>query len=405
MRILFSFITLLGVAFGQIQTNGTLTVGGTVGTFGIISTPVITTTTLPNGTQGSPYVGPGNVILESGGTAPFTWAILSGALPAGLSLNASTGAITGTPTTPGANPFTVTVTDTNGLVSSPQNLSIQIVASSVLTLQAASLPRVTQNTVYPATPLTATGGTAPRCFTLVSGAPTGLTIGQGTISGGNCTVAGSGILGGTVTAAPATFASVLVRVTDHIGATATQTYSITVLAAGSGPPTAYTHARTDLCETGLEAGCTGLGMIFDGSPATMAQVPVLWETNVTASCPSPPCHRIGLNKTATDPDFGAFFIRASDKFSPCNNGQFGINGASGGDVPWVGLTDTTLAVPSAMFLLQSSGQRDCLNYYKPSTHSVLYSQIIGGGGANGTSTQFALWCRDCYVGDAADSRV
>ena len=50
----------------------------------------------------------------SGGTAPYSYAITSGALPTGLSVNTSTGLLSGTPSVPGAYSFTVTVTDTYG---------------------------------------------------------------------------------------------------------------------------------------------------------------------------------------------------------------------------------------------------------------------------------------------------
>jgi hypothetical protein len=48
-----------------------------------------------------------NAFLSATGTSPIVWAVMSGQLPAGLSLNASTGAITGTPTTEGTASFTV----------------------------------------------------------------------------------------------------------------------------------------------------------------------------------------------------------------------------------------------------------------------------------------------------------
>lgn len=47
----------------------------------------------------------------SGGTAPYSWSVTSGALPAGLNLNPSTGTISGTPTTVESASFTITVTD------------------------------------------------------------------------------------------------------------------------------------------------------------------------------------------------------------------------------------------------------------------------------------------------------
>ena len=59
-----------------------------------VTPPSITTTSLPGGTVGSSYSGS---LAATGGATPYTWSISSGSLPSGLFLNASTGAITGTP--------------------------------------------------------------------------------------------------------------------------------------------------------------------------------------------------------------------------------------------------------------------------------------------------------------------
>ncbi len=68
---------------------------------------VITTAALPGGTQGTAYTA---TLAATGGTPPYTWSIASGTLPAGLTLNAGTGAISGTPTAAGTSNFTVQVT-------------------------------------------------------------------------------------------------------------------------------------------------------------------------------------------------------------------------------------------------------------------------------------------------------
>lgn len=71
----------------------------------------ITTSTLANGTTGSSY---SQTLQASGGALPYSWSIVSGLgnLPPGLGLNASSGVISGTPTTTGTYSFTVRVTDT-----------------------------------------------------------------------------------------------------------------------------------------------------------------------------------------------------------------------------------------------------------------------------------------------------
>ena len=64
--------------------------------------PVITTTSLPNGTVGASY----SQTLTATGDTPITWSV-SGTLPVGLSLNSSTGEISGTPTAAGKASFTI----------------------------------------------------------------------------------------------------------------------------------------------------------------------------------------------------------------------------------------------------------------------------------------------------------
>jgi len=81
-------------------------------------TVVITTSSLPNGVVGKAY---SKALTASGGATPYTWAITSGALPAGLTLSSS-GLISGTPTVPTQTPVSITfrVTDDNGLTATKQ---------------------------------------------------------------------------------------------------------------------------------------------------------------------------------------------------------------------------------------------------------------------------------------------
>jgi hypothetical protein len=81
-------------------------------TVGVTLTPA----TLPGGWPGVPY---SEVLTASGGTAPYTF-VVSGTLPPGLASSATqpTLTISGTPTTVGCFPFTVTVTDFNGCSTS-----------------------------------------------------------------------------------------------------------------------------------------------------------------------------------------------------------------------------------------------------------------------------------------------
>jgi hypothetical protein len=86
-------------------------------------TPIsITTTTLPNGTNGTAY---SQTLLASGGASDFqNWFVQTGTLPAGLALSRY-GLLSGTPTASGTSSFTVIVYD-GARQTSTQNLSLTI---------------------------------------------------------------------------------------------------------------------------------------------------------------------------------------------------------------------------------------------------------------------------------------
>lgn len=101
------------------------------------SRPVVTTATLPAGETGTTY---GQTLSASGGSGSYTWALTSGSLPAGLSLNGTTGRIAGTPTLAGSADFTVTVTDGNSATGSRSfRLTIVDAASRDVTSPSGSL--------------------------------------------------------------------------------------------------------------------------------------------------------------------------------------------------------------------------------------------------------------------------
>src|SRR5450432_4271991 len=74
------------------------------------STQLLLPSALPQATIGGPY---STVLNVSGGASPYSFS-LTGFLPAGLSLNSATGAISGTPTAAGTFYFNITVNDLQG---------------------------------------------------------------------------------------------------------------------------------------------------------------------------------------------------------------------------------------------------------------------------------------------------
>jgi phosphatidylinositol-3-phosphatase len=99
-----------GAQFKVVVSNakGSATSNAATLTVTAASSVQITTTSLPNGQVQAAYSA---TLQATGGTTPYTWSMLSGSLPAGLTLTASSGAISGTPTTAGTSSFTVQVTD------------------------------------------------------------------------------------------------------------------------------------------------------------------------------------------------------------------------------------------------------------------------------------------------------
>jgi mRNA-degrading endonuclease toxin of MazEF toxin-antitoxin module len=92
------------------------------------SAPIITTASLPDAMNGTAY---SQTLAASSGTLPYTWSITVGSLPAGLSLTASTGRISGTPTVNGTSTFTVRVTDSAGTPKSASK-SVSITVGDVV---------------------------------------------------------------------------------------------------------------------------------------------------------------------------------------------------------------------------------------------------------------------------------
>lgn len=119
-------------------------------------------------------------LTASGGTAPYTWSLFSGALPAGLALSSS-GTIFGNPTTTGPSGFSLQVTDASGAVATTAG-SITVKAAEVAVTTVA-FPQGILNFEYPRQVLTASGA-APWTFAISAGSlPPGLTLTDGVISG------------------------------------------------------------------------------------------------------------------------------------------------------------------------------------------------------------------------------
>ncbi len=203
--------------------------------------------TLPKGTIGTAY---SSKIIPAGGTAPYH--ITADMLPAGLTLDPGTGALTGTPTTAGTTMFTVTATDANSCMGT-QAYSIQV--SSVcpaITITPSALPGGVAGTNY-SQPLSASGGTAPYAYAVLSGSLPGVTLSSSGLFTGIPTTEGTFQLAVTVTdsnhcSGGATYsasicAAITLTPTQLADATRGVPYTGEVFAGGGDTP--YTYSVTD----------------------------------------------------------------------------------------------------------------------------------------------------------------
>jgi hypothetical protein len=180
--------------------------------------PSVTSTSLPGGTASTAY---STTLQASGGTTPYTWSVSAGTLPVGLSVVASTGVISGTPTTAGTVSFTVKVTDAANNTAT-KALSIAVAAGvTPVQITTSSVPAGQVGVSY-STMIQATGGTTPYSWTITAGAlPVGLTLSAGT-----------GSISGTPTASGSF--SFTAKVTDSTSPTAqtgTKAINLTIAAA------------------------------------------------------------------------------------------------------------------------------------------------------------------------------
>ena len=181
------------------------------GNLSLISSFAITTNTLPPPVIGVAY---SQTIATVGGVSPVTFSA-TGALPAGLSLNPTTGLISGAATTAAAYSFTITATDNTGLTASQTYASS---SSAALVITTASIAAFKLSTAYSQT-LATSGGASPLTFLVTAGAlPSGVSLG----ASGQAT----GLLFGTPSASgPFSFT---ITASDTVGHSASQTYSGTI---------------------------------------------------------------------------------------------------------------------------------------------------------------------------------
>ena len=202
----------------------------------------ISTSPLPNAQAGIQFQA---ALSANGGVKPYQWSIASGKLPLGISLNAASGTLSGTPSQGGQFDFSAQVSDSS---PAPQT-AMKALALSVLTFTLQISPGAMPNGqvgVPFQTTITGNGGVSPYLWTVTGALPAGLTLNPS-----------SGAITGTPTlTGTSTFT---LGLTDSTGQRAQKSSSITVAAAAAGSTSCGTAPVSPLA-SGLSLVCSGTGI-------------------------------------------------------------------------------------------------------------------------------------------------
>lgn len=198
----FSFTVQVGDSTGQTATKALV----------LIVNPaplVISTTAVFPGTVGLTY---SQTFSATGGIPPYRW-VLTGSLPAGLTFDAGTSTIVGTPQTTGNASIVVQVTDSLG-VTTTRSFTLSIQQPSLNILNASPLPSGIAGTAYPQQRFSAVGGVPPYNWAISAGSIPGLTLD----SAGN--FSGTPVAAGTFNFA--------VTVRDNNGVNASKSFTLVI---------------------------------------------------------------------------------------------------------------------------------------------------------------------------------
>ncbi|WP_216363487.1 putative Ig domain-containing protein [Subtercola boreus] len=213
----------------------------------------------------------------SGGTAPIVWRIAAGSLPTGITIDAATGLLSGTPTASGTFSPTITATDAFGQVAS-RPVTLVIVALPTLTFAA---PAAGQVGVAYSTSFDVTGGTLPLVWSIAAGSPpAGLTLNTNT-----------GAVSGTPTTADTS--SLTVSVVDANGQSTTRAISMVmsagplVIAVSANGASAVPGSTVAYTITVANTSTTAFPSVSLSNPLAAVLDDATYNSNVSASSGTP----------------------------------------------------------------------------------------------------------------------
>lgn len=245
--------------------------------------------------------------IATGGTKPYTFSISSGTLPAGTSLNSSTGAVSGTPTTLGAFDYSIQVTDANfstaiATTSGTINSALSTSAPSNTTVdagQTASFSTTTSNGTMPYMYQwqVNTGGGYTNVSTGSGGASASYTTGTLTTAASGYTyqviVTDSAAVPTSVTSSAATVTvnaalstSTPSNQTVSLGTSSTATFS-TITSNGTSPYSYQWQVNTGSGYTNVSTGTGGTTTSYTTGTLGLSDNGNLYQVIVTDSAAVP----------------------------------------------------------------------------------------------------------------------
>lgn len=255
-----------------------------------VSAPTVSSPTTAAGTHNTPFS-----YQIVGNNSPTSFGV-TGTLPTGVTLNPTTGLISGTPLVTSTQVFNVTVSATNAVGTGTRAVAITI----TLPPSAVNSPATASGSTGNPFSYTITGTNNPTSFTLTGTLPAGLTFnaGTGTISG---TPTASGTSTVTIGAANASGGNTQ-SLTITIGLSAPVVTSAATVSGSVASPFSYTitgtNSPTSFSVTGaLPAGVTlnATTGVISGTPSTGGTFNVtVGATNATGTGTLPLTINIGL---------------------------------------------------------------------------------------------------------------
>ena len=322
----------------------------------VASAPLmITTSVLPNGEINAAYVA---TLSATGGRAPYTWSLTTGALPTGLTLDSSTGAISGTPSQAVTNtPLTFKVADSTSPTALTQSVNLTLTVFNIANISVSLSPKRGGITVGQELPFVATVtndvGSAGVSWTVTAGG----TLSNQSTTAASFSSASAGVY--TITAASiadnAKSASVTIGVTDLAGVF---TYHNNLSRDGSNPSEyALTTSNVAAATFGKLFSCVVDGAIYaqplwvanltiGGTKRNVVFVATQHESLYAFDADTSPCLAL-WQVNLVDPNHGGTPGETSVPSGPTGN----LVGGGNGDItPEVGITGTPVIDPTTMTL-------------------------------------------------------